>query len=117
MIEALLAATRTGAGWEALREPTGTTVARAAIGGARADRVGYAFALGYEAALEALTGARGASAFCVTEAGGNHPRAIRTALVDGKVTGEKAWAPLADRATHLLVVAREGTGADDRTVL
>ena len=88
---------------------TGTTVARAAIGGARADRVAYAFAGGYQLALEALTGTPGATAFCVTEATGNHPRAIQTTLVNGRVTGEKTWATLADRATHLLVVARDGS--------
>src|SRR4051794_5502756 len=93
-----------GASWEALRETAGSTVERAVIGGARADRVGHAFALGYACALEALAG-EGSAAFCVTEAGGNHPRAIETQLVDGRVTGRKAWATLADRADHLVVVA------------
>src|SRR4051794_33017827 len=85
--------------WEALREPTGTTVERAVIGGARADRLGYAFAIGYSAALEALVG-EGDAALCVTEDGGNHPKAIQTRLVDGRVTGSKRWATLADHATH-----------------
>jgi alkylation response protein AidB-like acyl-CoA dehydrogenase len=96
-----------GASWEALREPTGTTVERAAIGGARADRAGYAMALGYTTALEALVGDTTAS-LCATEEGGNHPRAIQTRLHDGRVTGAKKWATLADHATHLLVVATEG---------
>lgn len=109
MLSKVLAAQRMpGIGWEALREPAGTTVERAVIGGARADRVGYAFAIGYSTALEALVG-EGSAALCVTEEGGNHPRAIATRLVDGRVTGKKAWATLADRAEHLLVVAREGT--------
>lgn len=97
-----------GASWEALREPTGTTVERAVIGGARADRVGYAFAIGYSTALEALAG-EGNAALCATEEGGNHPRAIQTRLEEGRVTGSKKWATMADRATHLLVVATEGT--------
>lgn len=114
MLTRLLAARRDpGASWEALCEPDGTTVERAAIGGARADRVGHAFAIGYTTALEALAGERRAT-LCVTEDGGNHPRAIETRLVDGRVTGRKKWATLADRAAHLLVVAREGTGADGR---
>lgn len=96
-----------GAGWEALREASGTTAERAVIGGARADRVGYAFAIGYATALEALAG-EGNAALCVTEDGGNHPRAIQTRLVDGRVTGRKKWATLSDQATHLLVVATEG---------
>jgi hypothetical protein len=96
-----------GARWEALCEPTGTTVERAVIGGARADRVGHAFAIGYSTAIEALAGP-GSAALCVTEDGGNHPRAIRTRLAGGRVTGEKKWATLADHAAHLLVVATEG---------
>jgi acyl-CoA dehydrogenase len=110
----LLAAQRVpGAGWEALREPTGTTVERAIVSGARADRVGYAFANGYALAIEALVG-DGSAALCATEEGGNHPRAIHTRLHDGRVTGSKRWATLADRVTHLLVVATEGTDAAGR---
>ena len=96
-----------GVAWPELREPTGTTVERAAIGGARADRAGYAMALGYTTALEALVGEATAS-LCATEEAGNHPRAIQTRLHDGRVTGTKKWATLADHATHLLVVATEG---------
>lgn len=114
MLSTLFAARRVpGGSWEDLREPTGTPVERAVVGGARADRAGHAFALGYTAALEALAGETRA-AFCVTEDGGNHPRAIETRLVDGRVTGAKRWATLADRASHLLVVAREGSDAAGR---
>lgn len=117
MLSKVLAAQRMpGMGWEALREPAGTTVERAVIGGARADRVGYAFAIGYSTALEALAGA-GSAALCVTEEGGNHPRAIETRLVDGRVTGRKEWATLADRAEHLLVAARAGTDPAGRPEL
>jgi alkylation response protein AidB-like acyl-CoA dehydrogenase len=109
MLSRLFAARRApGASWEDLCEATGTPVERAVVGGARADRAGHAFAIGYTAALEALAGDTRA-AFCVTEDGGNHPRAIETRLVDGRVTGTKRWATLADRAAHLLVVARDGT--------
>lgn len=94
--------------WEGLREPGGTTVERAAVGGARADRVGHAFALGYTAALEALFG-EASGALCATEEGGNHPRAILTRLDGGRVTGSKKWATLADRVTYLFVVATEGS--------
>lgn len=114
MLTRLLGARRVpGASWEDLREATGTTVERATVGGARTDRAGHAFAIGYTAALEALAGETRA-AFCVTEDGGNHPRAIETRLVDGRVTGAKRWATLADRAAHLLVVARDGTDAAGR---
>src|SRR4051812_30610321 len=109
MLSRLFAARRApGASWEDLCEPASSPVERAVVGGARADRAGYAFAIGYTAALEALAGETRA-AFCVTEDGGNHPRAIETRLIDGRVTGVKRWATLADRAVHLLVVARDGT--------
>ena len=97
-----------GTSWEALRDTTGSTVERAIIAGARADRVGYAFANGYAMAIEALVGDAD-GALCATEEGGNHPRAIQTRLSDGRVTGQKKWATLADRAINLLVVATEGT--------
>ena len=114
MVSRVFAAQRMpGVGWEALCDPTGTTVERALVGGARADRVGYAFAIGYAMALESLVGP-GSAALCVTEDGGNHPRAIETRLVDGRVTGKKTWATLADRAAHLLVAARDGTDAARR---
>jgi acyl-CoA dehydrogenase len=114
MITRVLTAQRMpDASWEALREPTGTTVERAVVGGARADRVGHAFAIGYTAALEALFGEASAS-LCATEEAGNHPRAIETRLHDGRVTGRKKWATLADRATHLFVVASEGADAAGR---
>jgi acyl-CoA dehydrogenase len=102
-----------GASRDALREPTGTTVERAIIAGARADRVGYAFANGYSMAIEALVG-DGNGALCATEEGGNHPRAIQTRLHDGRVTGSKRWATLADGVINLLVVATEGTDAAGR---
>lgn len=101
------------ASWEALRETTGTTIERAMVGGARADRVGYVLALGYSTAIEALFG-EGSASLCATEEAGNHPRAIRTQLLDGRVTGSKKWATLADRVTHLLVVATEGVDGEGR---
>ncbi len=90
-----------------------TPVVRAFLGGARADRLGFAFVAGYRAALEALVPDRPASlstlaALCATEAAGNHPRAIETKLVDGRVHGHKKWITLGSAAETLLVVARVG---------
>lgn len=96
---------------------------RAVLGGASADRLGYAFAAGYEAALEALLAASGiapapsaraeALVLCATEEGGAHPRAIRTALARDeagalRLTGKKRWATLATETDALLVVASIG---------
>jgi acyl-CoA dehydrogenase len=87
----------------------------AAARGFRADRLGYAFAAGYHAALRALVPELAADhiiCFCATERGGNHPRAIQTRLTpagDGfTLVGEKCWATLAPLAREALVVASRG---------
>jgi alkylation response protein AidB-like acyl-CoA dehydrogenase len=90
-----------------------TTVDRALVGGALADRLGYAFAGGYSEALRALVpNLDGIAAFCVTEAGGNHPKAIETKLttVEGgyELTGNKKWATVGSLAQSLLVCATIG---------
>jgi alkylation response protein AidB-like acyl-CoA dehydrogenase len=87
----------------------------AVLGGLHADRVGFAFAAGYQAALRrllpSLDGA-GVAALAATEAGGGHPSAIATSLAaegdegDSRVLrGKKSWITMADAADTLLVVA------------
>jgi hypothetical protein len=96
-----------------LSEPTDDTIALAALAGHGADRLGWSFAGGYEAALRRLdpTIPRGRlTALCATEEGGGHPRAIRTRLeqVAGnrwKLTGTKMFVTLGAEAELLLVVA------------
>ena len=84
-------------------------VDRAIAAGAAADRLGFAFAGGYTAALAALVpGLTGVAALCATEDGGNHPKAIKTTLANRELTGKKKWATGADRAATLLVVASIG---------
>jgi acyl-CoA dehydrogenase len=103
--------------WAATAEARGrftSPVDRALLGGALADRLGFAFAGGYGEALRALVpGLEGIAALCVTEAGGNHPKAIETKLVpvDGgyEVTGRKKWATVGSLAQSLLVCATTGT--------
>jgi alkylation response protein AidB-like acyl-CoA dehydrogenase len=90
-----------------------TTVDRALAGGALADRLGFAFASGYGEALRALVpGLTGITALCITEAGGNHPKAIETKLVavagGYEVTGHKKWATVGSLASSLLVCATTG---------
>ena len=98
---------------------------RAIAGGFAADRVGYAFAAGYQSALDALVPCDGVEpardavvrAFCATEQGGAHPRAIATRLEPMRGTGDyalhgkKRWATFAPVADVLLVVASLGTDA------
>ena len=95
-------------------------MALALRGGHAADRLGWAFAAGYQAALRALVPtlpADALAAFCVTEEGGNRPRDIRTTLAPlpgGGYTlnGAKRWTTLGPQGAILLVTARLG-GADD----
>jgi acyl-CoA dehydrogenase len=87
----------------------------AVLGGRGAGTIGEAFCFGYQAALRALLPGLMAGrlgALCATEAGGNHPRAIRTRLEDGRLTGEKAFVTLGPFADLLVVVA--SSGRDER---
>jgi alkylation response protein AidB-like acyl-CoA dehydrogenase len=100
------------------REAGETPVDRALLGGACADRLGFAFAGGYGEALRALVpGLDGIAALCITEAGGNTPRAIETALVRTEpgayeLTGHKKWATVGSLASSLLVAASVGRDGD-----
>lgn len=114
-------------------------VERALWGGFHADRLGYAFAAGYSAALARLfehsarmQGIAPGRPFperplparlslCATESGGAHPRAIATRL-DKRggalvLNGEKTFATLAPLAEELLVVASRGLEADGKNRL
>jgi hypothetical protein len=68
---------------------------RAVWGGFIGDRPAYAFAAGYASAVHRMVPGLpvdSTPAFCVTEAGGNHPGAIETTIKTGKGSGkEPAW--------------------------
>ena len=89
-----------------------TSAEQALLGGFDADRVGWAFASGYQAALRALLPdlpADAVAAFCVTEEGGNRPRDIQTRLTplpDGRLSihGAKRWTTLGPDSSLLLIV-------------
>lgn len=95
--------------------------ARAIAGGFAADRVAWAFASGYQAALRALVPDLPQdvlAAFCVTEEQGNRPRDIRStvrALPAGgwQLDGAKRWTTLGPAGTLLLVAAASAEPADD----
>ncbi len=124
LLDALLDATpptvNSVRGWfdatAAAREAGASTVDRALLGGAYADRLGFAFAAGYREALRALVpNLDGITALCATEAEGNQPRAIKTRLTPSAtgftITGRKKWATVASEASALLVVASIGEDA------
>ena len=85
-------------------------------GGFAADRMAWAFAAGYQAALRALLPGSGPDevmALCLTESTGNRPRDLRclaTEQPDGGwlLQGEKSWSTFGTAATTLLVVAVQG---------
>ncbi|HSW13810.1 MAG TPA: acyl-CoA dehydrogenase family protein [Solimonas sp.] len=105
---------------QALVRQVPDTVAQAILAGYRADRVGWAFASAYQAALRALVpdlpGDK-VAALCVTERDGNGPRAIRTELRDGVLNGAKRWTTLGPDGQLFLVVARDAAVHAERPAL
>jgi acyl-CoA dehydrogenase len=108
------------------RCPFTASLERAVWAGFEADRLGYAFTGGYEAALARLLARVSVDArrrsLAATESGGNHPRAIATRLTregetDVRIDGTKTFATLASIADEILVVAAEGTDPAGRPIL
>ena len=94
---------------------------RAVAGGFAADRVGWAFASGYQAALHALfpdAPDDRVCALCVTEAGGNSPKAIKSVLRklgDGWVlNGAKRWTTLGLDGALFFVASRDEAASGER---
>ncbi|MEW5739099.1 MAG: acyl-CoA dehydrogenase family protein [Myxococcota bacterium] len=103
-----------------LRANFPNSVQRAAVLGFHADRLGFAFLGGYTAAMTRLDPTLGPDeigALCATEDEGAHPRAIKTALSNSRITGTKRFVSGGTLATRLLVIATEGTTADGRNRL
>ena len=115
--------------WRQLAAERHDPVGLALRGGFAADRVGWAFAAGYQSALRQLIKVNGGTvddhellAMCATEAGGNRPRDIETRIADDgaggvTVTGRKTWTTLGSACTGLLVVGRVDGGETDRPAL
>lgn len=102
----------------------GGTIAQAARCGFHADRLAWAFASGYQAALRALVPGLAPEqvvAICVTEAEGNAPRAIRSRLRregDGYLLdGAKRWTTLGPGVPLLLVAARDPDASTERPLI
>jgi hypothetical protein len=98
-------------------QPSADPLALALRGGFCADRIGWAFASGYQAACQRLlpkVAAGEVVALCASEKGSTHPRAIQTTLGDGCLSGDKSFVTLAPMATLLVVVARAGQDSAGR---
>lgn len=99
--------------WPGLVHGARDTAALALAGGFAADRVAWAFASGYQAALRALVPDLPdmvMAALCVTEAEGNRPRDIRSRIMPlahggWQLDGAKRWTTLGPAGTLLLVAA------------
>jgi hypothetical protein len=93
---------------------------RAAIGGARSDRVGHAFAAGYLAATSRLSPG-GRACLAATEGGSARPRDMKTTLRSTgggwSLDGEKSFVTLADLCDAVVVVARTDRPGDARPSL
>jgi hypothetical protein len=98
------------------------SIDRAILGGRCSLNVGFAFAAGYQSAIEALfcsSEPEGPqlSSFCVTELKGNHPSAIEASLyeTEGKlfVDGHKRFISGANDAQVIYVVCRDQRFGDD----
>jgi acyl-CoA dehydrogenase len=94
---------------------------QAIIGGFVADRVGWAFASGYQAALRALfpdAPADRICALCVTEADGNSPKAIKSSLRRNgsgwTLDGAKRWTTLGPEGALFFVAARDDAASGER---
>lgn len=97
---------------------------QAIVGGFVADRVGWAFASGYQAALRALfpdAPADRLCAFCVTEADGNSPKAIRSSLrrsgTAWLLDGAKKWTTLGPQGSLFFVAARDEAASTARPAI
>jgi acyl-CoA dehydrogenase len=110
--------------WLAVAAHHRASIDRAVAGGWDADRLGWAFAAGYQAALRALLPSLPddmLAALCVTESEGNHPKAIRTTLsAEGagfRVSGEKRWTTLGPDGGLFIVIARAAGSSEERPSL
>jgi len=113
--------------WKHMTPRWETAVDRALAGGFAADRPAWAFAAGYQAALQrlvpAIDNAR-VAAICITEKGGPHPARIHCRLASDpgcgdrwRLDGRKEFVSGAEKADILLVAATTGTTADGRKAL
>jgi len=108
--------------WEAYRSERAANASpftAAVIVASQVDRLGFAFAVGYPAALEHMIGEVGLPcALCVTEANGNSPRAIESTLApkgDGyELRGTKTFVTFGSHAETLIIAARVGEKPDGR---
>ena len=94
---------------------------KAIAGGFLSDRMAYVFLSGYQAALHArfpMLNADKIAAFCVSEQGGNRPKAIQTSMRHEskgyELNGSKTFVTCAEDAEELLVAAYDSAANTER---
>jgi acyl-CoA dehydrogenase len=113
--------------WKALAPAWKTPIDRALAGGFAADRPAWAFAAGYQAAIQRLVpgfGPEGIAALCITEEGGAHPAGLQCRLTGPagganrwRLDGTKTFVSGAGGAEALLVAASLGRTSGGRNRL
>ncbi len=104
----------------AIAKEHASTIQQAVVGGFVADRVGWAFASGYQAALRSLfpdAPADKLCALCVTEANGNSPKAIQSSFSNGTLNGSKKWTTLGPEGSLFFVAARDEAASSARPAI
>lgn len=95
-------------------------IEKAIFGGFICRQLSFAFMAGYQAALATMfptVGPNQLKALCVSEAGGVHPKAIETKLVDHQITGTKTYVTAGSEAQHLLVLCKTEAVVNNRPLL
>ncbi len=98
-----------------------STIDYAILAGCRAPAASHVFAAGYQCALNYIQpGIAGneTCSFAVTEAGGGHPREIKTQITKCEtgwtITGTKTFVTMGTRASRAIVAVRSGEKEDGR---
>jgi acyl-CoA dehydrogenase len=101
--------------WETAGRDWAQPIERCVWAGLRCDRLAWAFFTGYQEAIRRLFPGLPATTICamaITEAGGNHPREIRTCIVPAdrgyRLNGEKRFITGGAHAERLFVAASTG---------
>ena len=93
---------------------------KAILGGFTCQQFSFAFMAGYQAALTQMfptIAPNELKALCVSEAGGGHPKAIQTTLVDNQLNGIKTYVTAGSEVAHLLVLCKTNQAANGHPVL
>lgn len=99
------------------------SIDRAVLAGRTSQCMGYAFAAGYQSAIQALFGdeARKLCSLCVSEQHGNHPRAIASTLTQHqqhwRLNGSKTFITGGQEAELLYIACNTGQAENNRPVL